>query len=186
MYQVASTSVAAGLNPGFAILAVFIGHTLVCIPAMLDSYVGAKLGINFPVYCRSAFGMRGSYIAVFIRGIVAVIWFGVTKSLILGYWAVLIPSRNTILPRRPMPRSNDLRHLALLQQLPQPHPRELPCHLCRAPLLFPLHHHPTAPSLPPRHNSTIHVHAQNDHHAHIRPHALHLGSCHCRGIWSDV
>ncbi|KAK3700377.1 hypothetical protein LTR37_015988 [Vermiconidia calcicola] len=76
MYQVASTSVAKGLNPGFAILAVFVGHALVCVPAMLDGYVGATLGINFPVYCRSAFGMRGSYPAVFIRGIVAVIWFG--------------------------------------------------------------------------------------------------------------
>ncbi|KAK3695922.1 hypothetical protein LTR37_018277 [Vermiconidia calcicola] len=76
MYQVASTSVAKGLNPGFAILAVFVGHALVCVPAMLDGYVGATLGINFPVYCRSAFGMRGSYAAVFIRGIVAVIWFG--------------------------------------------------------------------------------------------------------------
>ena len=76
MYQVASTSVAKGLNPGYAILAVFVGHTLVCLPAMLNGYVGAKLGINFPVYCRSAFGMRGSYAAVFIRGIVAVIWFG--------------------------------------------------------------------------------------------------------------
>ena len=80
MYQVASTSVAKGLNPGYAILAVFVGHTLVCIPAMLDGYVGAKLGINFPVYCRSAFGMRGSYAAVFIRGIVAVIWFGTPRA----------------------------------------------------------------------------------------------------------
>ncbi|KAK5679302.1 hypothetical protein LTS10_008117 [Elasticomyces elasticus] len=76
MYQVSSTSVSKGLNPGLAILAVFIGHLLVCIPAMLDGYVGAYLGINFPVYCRSAFGMRGSKFAVAIRGIVAVIWFG--------------------------------------------------------------------------------------------------------------
>ena len=43
---------------------------------MLDGYVGAALGISFPVYCRSAFGMRGSYAAVFVRGSVAVIWFG--------------------------------------------------------------------------------------------------------------
>lgn len=43
---------------------------------MLDGYVGAMLGINFPVYCRSAFGMRGSKFAVAVRGIVAVIWFG--------------------------------------------------------------------------------------------------------------
>lgn len=52
------------------------GHALVCVPAMLDGYVGAMLGINFPVYCRSAFGMRGSKFAVAVRGIVAVIWFG--------------------------------------------------------------------------------------------------------------
>lgn len=76
MYQVSSTSVSAGLNPGLAILAVFIGHALVCVPAMLDGYVGAYLGINFPVYCRSAFGIYGSKFAVFIRGAVAVIWFG--------------------------------------------------------------------------------------------------------------
>ncbi|KAF7186401.1 Uracil permease [Pseudocercospora fuligena] len=76
MYQVSSTSVSKGLNPGLAILAVFIGHALVCVPAMLDGYVGAYLGINFPVYCRSAFGMRGSYLAVLVRGMVAVIWFG--------------------------------------------------------------------------------------------------------------
>lgn len=79
MYQVSSTSVSKGLNPGLAILAVFIGHALVCVPAMLDGYVGAikgsvvgyssvsrgsvqligSSGINFPVYCRSAFGVRG-------------------------------------------------------------------------------------------------------------------------------
>jgi len=47
---------------------------------MLDGYVGAYLGINFPVYCRSAFGMRGSLFAVAIRGIVAVIWFGTNHS----------------------------------------------------------------------------------------------------------
>ncbi|EMC98540.1 hypothetical protein BAUCODRAFT_430075 [Baudoinia panamericana UAMH 10762] len=76
MYQVSSTAVTKGLNPGLAILAVFIGHALVCVPAMLDGYVGATLGINFPVYCRSAFGMRGSKFAVLVRGIVAVIWFG--------------------------------------------------------------------------------------------------------------
>lgn len=80
MYQVASTSVAKGLNPGYAILAVFVGHTLVCVSAMLDGYVGAKLGINFPIYCRAAFGMRGSYAAVFMRGVVAVIWFGELRS----------------------------------------------------------------------------------------------------------
>ncbi|KAK1596669.1 NCS1 nucleoside transporter [Colletotrichum navitas] len=76
MYQVSSTSVTKGLNPGLAILAVFIGHVLVCIPAILDGYVGCILGINFPVFTRASFGIRGSYAAVFVRGVVACIWFG--------------------------------------------------------------------------------------------------------------
>ncbi|KAJ4387922.1 hypothetical protein N0V93_008525 [Gnomoniopsis smithogilvyi] len=76
MYQVSSTAVNKGLNPGFAILAVFIGHVLVCIPSMLDGYTGCILGINFPVFTRASFGIRGSYFAVFIRGVVACIWFG--------------------------------------------------------------------------------------------------------------
>lgn len=76
LYQVSSSSISKGLNPGLAILAVIVGHVMVAIPAMLDGYIGAKLGINFPVYCRSAFGMRGAAVAVFIRGSVAVIWFG--------------------------------------------------------------------------------------------------------------
>ncbi|TEA18450.1 Uracil permease [Colletotrichum sidae] len=76
MYQVSSTSVSKGLNPGLAILAVFIGHVLVCVPAMLDGYVGCCFGINFPVLTRASFGVRGSYAAVFVRGVVACIWFG--------------------------------------------------------------------------------------------------------------
>lgn len=71
-----STSVSKGLNPGLAILAVFVGHCLVCVPAMLDGYVGCVLGINFPVLTRASFGIRGSYLAVFFRGVVAAIWFG--------------------------------------------------------------------------------------------------------------
>lgn len=74
--KVSSTAVKKGLNPGLAILAVFIGHVLVCIPAMLNGYVGCILGINFPVLTRASFGIRGSYFAVFVRGVVASIWFG--------------------------------------------------------------------------------------------------------------
>lgn len=76
MYQVSSSSVSKGLNPGLCILAVLVGHCLVCIPAMLNAYVGATFGINFPIFTRASFGMRGSYFAVFVRGVVACIWFG--------------------------------------------------------------------------------------------------------------
>lgn len=73
MYQVASSSITKGLSPGLAILAVLVGHLLVCVPAMLNGYVGCIYGINFPVLMRSTFGSHGAYFAVFVRGVVACI-----------------------------------------------------------------------------------------------------------------
>ena len=75
MYQVASSSITKGLSPGAAIGAVFVGHVLVCIPAMANGYVGCIYGINFPVLIRSTFGVFGAYFAVFVRGVVACIWY---------------------------------------------------------------------------------------------------------------
>lgn len=79
MYQVASSSITKGLSPGLAIVAVLVGHLLVCVPAMLNGYVGCIYGINFPVLMRSTFGVYGAYFAVFVRGVVACI----CKSLLL-------------------------------------------------------------------------------------------------------
>jgi NCS1 family nucleobase:cation symporter-1 len=80
MYQVASSSISAGLSPGLAILAIFVGHIIVSIPAMLNAYVGAKYGIGFPLLMRFTGGaapyFSGSHILVGIRGIVCVIWCG--------------------------------------------------------------------------------------------------------------
>jgi len=73
MYQVASSSITKGLGPGVAIVAVLVGHLLVCIPAMLNGYVGCIYGINFPVLMRSTFGIYGAYFGVFVRGVVACI-----------------------------------------------------------------------------------------------------------------
>jgi NCS1 family nucleobase:cation symporter-1 len=73
-YQIASTPVTKGLSPGLAIGAVLLGHVLVCIPAILNGYLGALYGINFPILVRSSFGVYGAYFAVFIRGSVACIW----------------------------------------------------------------------------------------------------------------
>ncbi|XHG05788.1 hypothetical protein AWENTII_009001 [Aspergillus wentii] len=65
MYQVTSTSVSKGLSAPMAIGAVIVGHVLVCIPVILDGYVGCIYGINFPVLTRASYGIRGSYFAVF-------------------------------------------------------------------------------------------------------------------------
>ncbi|THV04897.1 NCS1 nucleoside transporter family [Dendrothele bispora CBS 962.96] len=75
-YQVASTAVAAGLSPGSTIGAVFLGHVLVSIACALNGWTGAVYGINFPVYARASFGVRGTSIAVICRAVAAIIWFG--------------------------------------------------------------------------------------------------------------
>lgn len=80
MYQVASSSISAGLSPGLAILAVVVGHVIVSVPSMLNSLIGAKYGIGFPIMMRYTGGtgpkFSGSLVLVAIRGSVCVIWFG--------------------------------------------------------------------------------------------------------------
>lgn len=80
MYQVASSSITAGLSPGLAVCAVVVGHIIVSIPAMLTAMIGAKYGIGFPMMMRFTGGAApffdGSKILVAIRGAVCVIWCG--------------------------------------------------------------------------------------------------------------
>lgn len=76
MYQVASSSIAAGLSPGLAICAILVGHVIISIPAMLNAYWGAQRGINFPITMRAVFGVYGAKVMVAVRGMVALIWFG--------------------------------------------------------------------------------------------------------------
>ncbi|TRM66390.1 permease [Schizophyllum amplum] len=75
-YQTASTAVASGLSPGATIGAVLLGHGLVSIACALNAWVGATYGINFPVFARAAFGIRGTTIAVVCRAVAAIVWFG--------------------------------------------------------------------------------------------------------------
>ncbi|ETW79779.1 Nucleobase cation symporter, partial [Heterobasidion irregulare TC 32-1] len=75
-YQVASSAVAGGLSPGATIGAVFLGHVLVSIACAASGWVGATYGINFPVFARGSFGIRGTAIAVVCRAVAAIIWFG--------------------------------------------------------------------------------------------------------------
>ncbi|KAJ6604424.1 NCS1 nucleoside transporter family [Mycena vulgaris] len=75
-YQVASSAVAAGLSPGAAIGAVFLGHVLVSIACAGNGWIGATYGINFPILARASFGIHGNTVAVMCRAVAAVVWFG--------------------------------------------------------------------------------------------------------------
>lgn len=79
--QVPSSAFALGLNPGLAVVACLVGNILVMVPCAANGYMGPRYGCNFPVLVRSAFGLYGAYLAVFIRAAVTVIYYGIQASL---------------------------------------------------------------------------------------------------------
>ncbi|KAJ7626212.1 permease for cytosine/purines, uracil, thiamine, allantoin-domain-containing protein [Roridomyces roridus] len=75
-YQIASTAVVAGLSPGAAIGAVFLGNFLISLACAATGWIGATYGINFPVLARASFGVYGNTIPVLARAVSGVAWFG--------------------------------------------------------------------------------------------------------------
>ena len=76
-YLLASGMIAGGMNWKQAIFTVFLGNLLVLIPMLLIAHAGARYGIPFPVFARSAFGVLGSNVAAMLRALVACGWFGI-------------------------------------------------------------------------------------------------------------
>lgn len=76
-YMCGSTLLARGMLWWEALITVFCGTLITLIPILLNSHVGAKYGISFPVYCRASFGLRGANIPVVLRALVACGWFGI-------------------------------------------------------------------------------------------------------------
>ncbi|KAJ7655050.1 NCS1 nucleoside transporter family [Mycena polygramma] len=74
-YQVASTAVAAGLSPGTAIGAVFLGHVL---PSRAQATHGSALHMEstFQVLATASWGYHGRTVAVICRAVAAIVWFG--------------------------------------------------------------------------------------------------------------
>ena len=76
-YMLASGMIAGGMNWKQAIFTVFLGNVLVLIPMLLNAHAGAKYGIPFPVFARSAFGVLGANVPAILRALVACGWFGI-------------------------------------------------------------------------------------------------------------
>ena len=60
-----------------AIVTVALGNVLILIPILLNSHVGAKYGIPFPVFARASYGVYGANLPAIMRGLVATGWFGI-------------------------------------------------------------------------------------------------------------
>jgi nucleobase:cation symporter-1, NCS1 family len=76
-YLLASAMIAGGMSWKQAIFTVFLGNVLVLIPMLLNAHAGAKYGIPFPVFARSAFGVLGANVPAILRALVACGWFGI-------------------------------------------------------------------------------------------------------------
>lgn len=76
-YQMASAAVTMGLQWWVALLLVAIGNVIILIPIQLNSHVGTKYGIPFPVFARVSFGLRGAQMPSILRTIIGIGWTGI-------------------------------------------------------------------------------------------------------------
>jgi NCS1 family nucleobase:cation symporter-1 len=80
-FMMASGLVGMGLSVWASVLNVVLGNILILIPIQLNSYVGTKYGISFPVFSRLTFGMKGSHLTSMSRAITACGWCAVQSGL---------------------------------------------------------------------------------------------------------
>ena len=63
-----------GVSPWLSVLNVTLGNLIVLVPIQMNSHVGTKYGIPFPVFSRLTFGATGAHIPATLRGLVACGW----------------------------------------------------------------------------------------------------------------
>lgn len=71
---VAASLVTLGISPMLSIINVILGNLIVLIPIQLNSHVGTKYGIPYPIYARLTFGSVGVHLSCVSRSIVGCGW----------------------------------------------------------------------------------------------------------------
>ena len=93
--SVASSLIILGVSPLLSILNVILGNLIALIPIQLNSQIGTKYGIPFPIFSRMVFGNKGAQLPTIARSIVACGWTSVQAGVGGGAVAFLrssIPS----------------------------------------------------------------------------------------------
>eukprot|EP01043_Picozoa_sp_COSAG02_P000478 COSAG02_NODE_9_length_59728_cov_36.104714_1_plen_251_part_10 len=89
-----------GLGWKEALLAVFVGSSLLVLALIANAVAGARYGIPFPVLARLSFGYEGAKVVAVLRGLIAIyyisinMWIG-AEALVKGYNAVVAPSTSS-------------------------------------------------------------------------------------------
>lgn len=86
----ASSLVSLGVSPVLAVINVILGNVIVLIPIQLNSHVGTKYGIPYPIFARMTFGTKGAQLSTISRSIIGCGWTSVQSWVGGGALAALI------------------------------------------------------------------------------------------------
>lgn len=81
---------ALGLGAWQIMVSLGVGAVLILGLLTLSGYMGYRTGVPFPVMSRIAFGVRGAQIPALLRGVVAIVWFGIQTYLATNVLTVLV------------------------------------------------------------------------------------------------
>ncbi|MEM5529807.1 NCS1 family nucleobase:cation symporter-1 [Gammaproteobacteria bacterium AS21] len=89
-YVFAASLFALGLNGIQVFISLLVGITIVMVFANLMGKPGQKVGAPFPVIARMSFGVFGANIPAVIRGLIAVVWYGIQTFLASSSFIILL------------------------------------------------------------------------------------------------
>ena len=72
--SLSSGLIGMGVSPWLSVLNVALGNIIILIPIQLNSQIGTKYGIPFPLFARLTFGTRGAQLPAILRAITACGW----------------------------------------------------------------------------------------------------------------
>ena len=72
--SLASGLIGMGVSPWLSVLNVALGNLIVLIPIQMNSNVGTKYGIPFPLFARLTFGSVGAHLPALLRALTACGW----------------------------------------------------------------------------------------------------------------
>jgi NCS1 family nucleobase:cation symporter-1 len=70
----ASGLIGMGVSPWMAVLNVALGNVIILVPIQMNSHIGTKYGIPFPLFARMTFGTKGAHLPAILRGVTACGW----------------------------------------------------------------------------------------------------------------
>ncbi len=88
--SLSASLVGMGLSPGLSILNVALGNVIVLVPILLNSTIGTKYGIPFPLFARLTFGLKGAQLPSILRGLTACGWCAIQAWVGGGAFAAII------------------------------------------------------------------------------------------------